>query len=172
MRGRGPRSAVPHTPVHTPPRRRRRTKPWVWGKAKPWAKYSAPTHQRMSLQSKKARTRRGNIVPQYPPTPAIIAQTATAVIDRNILMNGKNEMFIRLTAMQALAIVPDTAVELFNVSLPLPPYLTTFTDLKPAQVVAIAEIFTFDQDYPRYNEVGEDLSENNPLYFGYISAEL
>ena len=72
MRGRGRRSAVPHTPVHTPPRRRRRTKqPWIWGKAKPWAKWSAPTHQRMSLQSKKARTRRGNIVPQYQAQPLL-----------------------------------------------------------------------------------------------------
>ena len=87
-------------------------------------------------------------------------------------MNSKNEMFIRLTNRRALAIVPDTFVDLFNASLPLPPYLTTFTDLTPAQVVAIAEIFTFDQNYPRYNEVGEDMSENNALYFEYINTEL
>ena len=67
-----------HTPV------KKRQKPWVWGKPKPWAKYSAPTHQRMSLQSKKARTRRRNIVPQYPPSPAIIAQATTTIVDRNI----------------------------------------------------------------------------------------
>ena len=177
MRGRGRRSSVPHTPVHTPPRRRRHTKqPWVWGKAKPWAKYTAPTKRRMSLHSKKSRKRRGNIVPQYqPPSPAIIAQAATAppaIVDRNIFMNSKNEMFIRLTNMQAVALVPDTFVDLYNESLPLPPYLTTFTDLKPEQVVQIAEIFAFDHDYPRFNEVNEDLSEDNPLYFGFISAEL
>ena len=118
----------------------------------------------MSLQSKKARKRRTNIAPQYPPpSPAIIAQATTTIVDPNILMNNKNEMFIRLTNLQAIAIVPDTFVDLFNNSLPLPPYLTNFTDLKPAQIVAIAEIFTFDEDYPRYAEVDEDLSENNPL---------
>ena len=172
MRGRR-RSSVPHTPLHTPPRRPSRTRtkqPWVWGKAppKPWAKYTAPTKRRMSLHSKQSRKRRTNIEPQYhPPSPAIIAQAATAppaIVDRNIFMNTKDEMFIRLTDMQAIALVPDTFVELYNQSLPLPPYLSTFTDLTQKQVVRIAEIFAFNHDYPRFNEDNEDLSENNPLY--------
>ena len=36
----------------------------------------------------------------------------------------------------------------------------------------LPKLLQFDEDYPRFDAVGEDMSENNALYFGYISAEL